>query len=293
MSELTALTPNMFLGDKAEDYLRNDSVFARHFGMTNVNLREKALGYGDTYKVTFLDSASIGADAGSVTYDPATGLFSGMSRPKLVERLIEINQILPFKFNVPVTDSMAGEKFLRAYVAELAEWVIAYDATVKATVDAAIPAENLVGSDTVGGGVELTVENSLEFVLDAMATMKLANIPVENQIMIASPTEINKLVLAKLVIQDPSFVNIKGYAGSVNDLPIYSNNTNVGTVNNAVYFGDRTVVPNVTQVNEVETFVDHEVSGPIVRGLNVFGIDVIHPERLWKTWVARGANVAS
>lgn len=141
----------------------------------------------------------------------------------------------------------------------------------------------------------VTSGNVLDVILDAGQVLDEQNVPEDGRWMVVSPwfaalLKKSDLRQAYLTGDDTSPLR-NGKLGMIDRFTLYvSNNVNKVNADSAWHFlaGTRDAISFASQITNVETLRAQSTFGNIVRGLNVYGYEVVKPEALVDVYVSRG-----
>lgn len=214
-------------------------------------------------------------------------------------------------FSVVVDDvdkAQADVRLMDTFTNDAAEQMkITIDADVLNDVPAAAASANKgANAGAISGDINLgvggapravTADDVLDVILDAGQVLDEQNVPEEGRWMVVSPwfsalLKKSDLRQADLTGDDMSPLR-NGKVGMIDRFTLYvSNNISKLTDNDkgAWHFlaGTRDAISFASQITNVETLRAQTTFGNIVRGLNVYGFQVVKPEALVDVYVARG-----
>ena len=150
---------------------------------------------------------------------------------------------------------------------------------------------------TGGSAVQITKNNILDYIVDAETVLNEQNIPVDNRYLIMPAyfyglLEKSDLRSALFTGDNGNKILRNGEAGRIANFTIYVSNNIQAVTDSAVtsypiIFGHKTALTFASQLVKNETLPNPESFGNLMRGLQVFGYNVVKPESLGYIWARK------
>ena len=150
---------------------------------------------------------------------------------------------------------------------------------------------------TGGSAVQVTKTNILDYIVDAETILNEQNIPVDNRYLVIPSYFYGLLeksdLRSALFTGDQSNKTLRnGLAGRIANFDIYVSNNIQAVTDNAVVsypliFGHKSALTFASQLVKNETLPNPESFGNLMRGLQVYGYNVVKPESLGYIWAKK------
>lgn len=150
---------------------------------------------------------------------------------------------------------------------------------------------------TGGSAVQITKTNILDYIVDAETVLNEQNIPVDNRYIIMPAyfyglLEKSDLRSALFTGDSSNKVLRNGLAGRIANFDIYVSN-NIQKVSDSgvdswpIIFGHKVALTFASQLVKNETLPNPESFGNLMRGLQVYGYNVVKPDALGYIWAKK------
>lgn len=255
--------------------LQKNLVFG---SVANRNYEGEITDSGSVVKINYLGDVTIS------TYDPDS---TTLTYPSLddAQRELKVNQIKSFSFGVPDIAAAQAKPETRAAAMVNAAYGLknAADSYIAGLYTEAGIVDSL---GTEATAIDITSINVTEYVGLISQKMDENNVPDMGRWLIAPPWFIQKLVIAKIVLDtNNSDIISNGYFGRFLGFDIYkSNNVSVKTAStnqgSRILAGVSDSITMAEQVLKMETLRLETKFTDGIRGLYVYGAKVVRPETL-------------
>jgi len=177
---------------------------------------------------------------------------------------------------------------------DILSWAHAYaHASNKDNAAGADSGDVLLGASTAP--LQLTKANILEVIVDCGLVLDEQKVPEQNRWMVLPPWATAMLKKSDLkdasMMGDGTSVLRNGRLGTLDRFTLYSSlNLETGTDTVKVWnamFGHPMAISFASQMTKTETLRAESTFGDLVRGLNVYGRKVFHPEALGKLYIRK------
>ena len=139
---------------------------------------------------------------------------------------------------------------------------------------------------TSGSAITLTKANVLDYIVDCGSILSEQNVPETNRWIVLPEWACNLLKKSDLkdasLTGDETSVLRNGRIGRIDNFMIYKSNNILpdGSSKYSIPFGHKSALTFASQMTDMETLPNPDTFGDLVRGLNVYGYEVIKPESL-------------
>ena len=271
--------------------------------IANTNYEGEIRGQGDTVEIRTTPSIVIN------DYEIGGGL--SYEKPTSDKVELHIDQAKYFAFEVNDVDAYQADiKLMDNWSDDAGQQMkIAIDTQILGDVYADVAAENAGAAAGVKSGsynlgeagapVAITKANIMDVIVDCGSVLDEQNVP-DDQRYIILPAWMNGM-LKKSDLRDASAMGDNdsvfrnGKAGQLDRFEVYVSNsmsvvTDATTTNKAtnVMFGHKKALTFASQMTNMETLPNPQDFGKLIRGLNVFGYEMIDPKAAGHLYAERG-----
>lgn len=271
--------------------------------IANTNYEGEIRGQGDTVQIRTTPSIVIN------DYEIGGGL--SYEKPTSDKVELHIDQAKYFAFEVNDVDAYQADiKLMDNWSDDAGQQMkIAIDTQILGDVYADVAAENAGATAGVKSGsynlgeagapVAITKDNIMDVIVDCGSVLDEQNVP-DDQRYIILPAWMNGM-LKKSDLRDASAMGDNdsvfrnGKVGQLDRFSVYVSNsmsvvTDATTTNKAtnVLFGHKKALTFASQMTNMETLPNPQDFGKLIRGLNVFGYEMIDPKAAGHLYAERG-----
>ena len=260
------------------------------YGQTNVSNRNHEgdiRAMGNTVKIASIGDVSIG------DYEKDTDI----AEPEVLtdsEQTLNIDQAKYFNFVVDSVDRAQQNVNVLDEAMQRSAWSLreAADSFLAATMEAAVPAGNKIGS--IGTPEVPTQDDAYEYLVDLGVLLDEANTPIDGRFVVV-PAWFHGLLL-----KDDRFVNAgsmrsdtalaNGQVGEAAGFRILKSNNVPNTTGTKyrIIAGHSIATSYVEQILDVQTYKPEKRFGDAVKGLHVYGAKVVRPSALAMLIASKG-----
>lgn len=153
------------------------------------------------------------------------------------------------------------------------------------------------GLGVTGSPVALSKTNVLDYIVDCGSVLSEQNVPEEGRWMVIPVWMANLIKKSDLkdasLSGDETSVLRNGRIGRIDDIVLYKSNNYTSVTDGSdtcynVIFGTKHAITFASQMTNMETLPNPSSFGQLIRGLNVYGYEVIKPEALGVLYAKKG-----
>lgn len=291
--------PQVWSG-KLVEKLYISTVFAE---ISNTDYEGEIKNKGDTVEIRTTPSITINdyEIGGGLTYEKPTSDKVELHIDKAKYFAFEINDVDEYQADIQLMDDWSDDAGQ--------QMKIAIDAQILGDVYADVAAENAgAAAGEISGSYDLgetdapfaiTKDNVLDYIVDTGSVLDEQNVPDTDR-WIVIPTWMSGM-LKKSDLRDASIMGDatsafrNGKLGTLDRYTVYKSNnmsrvTDPTTTNQAtnLIFGHKKALTFASQMTKMEQIDNPDDFGQLIRGLNVFGYEVIDPNAMGHGYVERG-----
>lgn len=271
--------------------------------ISNTDYEGEIKNKGDTVEIRTTPSITINdyVVGGGLTYEKPTSDKVELHIDKAKYFAFEVNDVDAYQADIQLMDDWSDDAGQ--------QMKIAIDKVILGAVYADVAAENAgntagVESSSYDMGatntpLAITKANILDYIVDAGSVLDEQNVPDTDR-WIVLPTWMNGM-LKKSDLRDASIMGDNtsvfrnGKVGTLDRFTVYMSNnmskvTDPTTTNQAtnIIFGHKKALTFASQMTSMENLPNPSDFGQLVRGLNVFGFEVIDPNAMGHMYAERG-----
>lgn len=271
--------------------------------ISNTDYEGEIRGKGDTVEIRTTPSITINdyEIGGGLTYEKPTSDKVELHIDKAKYFAFEINDVDAYQSDIQLMDDWsddAGQQMKIAVDAEVLGSVYSDAASENAGKEAGAISESYDLGEP-DDPLSITKDNILDSIVDAGSVLDEQNVPDRNR-WIVLPSWMNGM-LKKSDLRDASIMGDaesvfrNGKVGTLDRFTVYISN-NMSTVEDDttgnkctnVIFGHKKALTFASQMTSMENIDNPDDFGKLIRGLNVFGFEVIDPDAMGHMYVERG-----
>jgi hypothetical protein len=271
--------------------------------IANTNYEGEIRGQGDTVEIRTTPSIVINdyEIGGGLSYEKPTSDKVELHIDKAKYFAFEVNDVDAYQADIKLMDNWSDDAGQ--------QMKIAIDTQILGDVYADVAAENAGAAAGVKSGsynlgeagapVAITKDNIMDVIVDCGSVLDEQNVP-DDQRYIILPAWMNGM-LKKSDLRDASAMGDNdsvfrnGKVGQLDRFAVYVSNsmsvvTDATTTNKAtnVLFGHKKALTFASQMTNMETLPNPQDFGKLIRGLNVFGYEMIDPKAAGHLYAERG-----
>lgn len=269
--------------------------------IANTDYEGEIKGKGDTVMIRTTPSITINdyEIGGGLSYEKPTSDKVELHINKAKYFAFEVNDVDAFQSDIKLMDNWsddAGQQMKIAIDKDIFGDVYA-DAAAENAGAAAGKESGDINLGEAGAPVEVTKDNILDVLVDCGTVLDEQNVPDTGRYIVLPAWMSGMLKKSDLrnasMMGDATSVFRNGKLGELDRFTVYvSNNLSTAVESSKkatnIVFGHKKALTFASQMTEMETLPNPQDFGKLVRGLNVFGYEVIDPDAFGHLYAVRG-----